>query len=82
MAKDVKLPQNFQMFQLRVIDICPACLGTGKPPRKADYPCSICKGTKVVATVLHEGATLDILLAKVFEDAGKKRVNELMENES
>jgi len=74
-----KLPKDFKLFQIRVFDVCPACEGSGKPPRKASYPCTICKGQKVVATVLHEGVTLDILLAKVFEDASKHKVNELQE---
>jgi len=79
---DAKLPKDFKLFQIRVFDVCPGCNGSGKPPRKASYPCSICKGSKVVATVLHEGATLDILIAKVFKDASKHHINELMENES
>lgn len=81
MTIPVKLPKDFKMFQIRVLDVCPGCNGTGKPPRKADYPCPICNGTKVVATILHEGATLDILLAKVIEDASKHKVNEPVESE-
>lgn len=88
MANNAKLPKDFKMFQIRVLDVCPICNGSGrgtylqKVSSDGLRHCPSCNGARVVPTVLHEGATLDILLAKVFEDAGKHRINELMESES
>jgi len=80
MSIHAKLPKDFKLFQIRVFDVCPGCEGSGKKPFHPLEECPICRGLKVVATVLHEGVTLDILLAKVFEDASKKKVNEPVES--
>ena len=82
MSNTAKLPNDFKWFQIRVFDVCPACEGSGKKPYHPLEECPICNGLKAVATVMYEGATLDILLARVFEDASKKKVNELVESGS
>ena len=82
MTNSAKLPKDFKLFQIRVLDVCPACNGSGLTYRKPIERCAVCKGSSLVTTVLHEGVTLDILLAKVFEDASKKKLNELIIEES
>lgn len=81
MTNTVKLPKDFKLFQLRVFDICPACEGSGKKRYHPLEECPICRGLRAVATILHEGTTMDILLAKVFESQSKQKVNQPSESE-
>lgn len=74
-----EVSEDFELFQLRVFQACKACGGSGQDLEPPFGVCQTCRGIKLTVTTLFEGATMDILMAKIFEAGSKKKINELLE---